>query len=94
MVDTELVFHYRQEDKLVKCEYSGGEIICGHLLGKVDDDGSIEMRYHQLLKDGSLQTGICLSTPEITEDGTIKLHEKWQWTCGDFSTGQSVLVEI
>jgi hypothetical protein len=39
-------------------------------------------------------TGICRSTPEILPDGRIRLHEKWQWTSGDRSSGESIVEEI
>ncbi len=93
-VDENMVFHYRQEGQILWCDYDGLAIQKGHLLGKVDDDGAIEMRYHQVLKSGEIQTGICQSKPEIQENGKIKLLESWQWTSGDRSSGSSVLMEI
>ena len=39
-------------------------------------------------------TGICTSTPEICEDGKLRLMENWQWTSGDKSKGQSIIEEI
>lgn len=39
-------------------------------------------------------TGICRSTPEILEDGRIRLHEEWIWTSGDQSSGKSIIEEI
>jgi hypothetical protein len=39
-------------------------------------------------------TGICTSTPEVLENKKIILHEKWQWTSGDMSKGESVIEEI
>lgn len=75
-------------------EYEGGEIVKGHLLGLVDKDGNIEMRYHQINKNGELMTGICSSKPELTTKGKIRLYESWQWISGDKSEGKSVLEEI
>lgn len=93
-VDAELVFHYQQQGNMLSCTYSGANIIQGHLLGIVADDGIIDMRYHQVNSRGQLMTGTCTSTPEIMENGKIKLHENWQWTSGDMSKGNSVLIEI
>lgn len=93
-VSTETRFYYRQENELVWAEYSGGEIVYGSLLAKVATDGSLEMRFQHLNKKGELMTGKCFSTPEILETGKVRLHEKWQWTCGDFSSGESVVEEI
>ncbi len=89
----ETIFLYRQVGNILTSEYSGGKIIKGHLIGLVDENGTIEMRYHQINNKGELMTGICISTPEILQNGQIRLHENWRWTCGDNSKGQSVIEE-
>jgi len=90
----ETVFHYKQTDNILTCEYSGGKIIKGQLIGLVDKEGNIDMRYHQVNEKGQLMTGFCASKPEILQNGKIRLHEIWQWTSGDNSTGESTLEEI
>jgi hypothetical protein len=89
----ETMFHYKQEGNILTSEYSGGKIVKGHLIGLVDDNGHINMRYHQVNTSGELMTGFCKSTPEILPNGKIRLHETWQWTSGDLSTGNSTLDE-
>ena len=93
-VDAETIFHYQQKANILTCEYAGNTIVQGHLMGLVAEDGSIDMRYHQVNKAGVLMTGICKSTPEVLPDGRIRLHEAWQWTSGDLSKGESVLEEV
>lgn len=88
------IFIYKQEGHILTSTYKGKHIIKGHLLGLVDSHGVITMRYHQINKKGLLMTGICTSTPEIKADGKITLHESWQWTSGDKSSGTSILEEI
>lgn len=44
--------------------------------------------------DGDLRTGICRSTPVLLEDGRMRLLEKWRWTSGDRSEGESVVEEV
>ena len=90
---SETVFHYKQEGNILTSEYSGGRIKYGHLIGLVDDEGSIDMRYHQINDKGELMTGICISRPEIMQNGKIRLHETWQWTSGDKSKGNSIIEE-
>ena len=90
----ETIFHYKQVGNVLTSEYSGGRIRYGHLIGLVDKDGLIEMRYHQVNEKGELMTGICYSKPEILENGKIRLYENWQWTSGDKSEGQSIIEEI
>ena len=93
-VSSETVFHYHQKEDLVWAEYEGGEIVFGTLVATCDERGALDMRYQHLNKNGELMTGKCLSTPEILEDGRIRLHEKWQWASGDLSKGESVIEEI
>ena len=52
------------------------------------------MRYEHINFAGEIRTGLCLSRPEILPDGRIRLHEKWQWTSGDLSSGESIIEEI
>jgi hypothetical protein len=93
-VSGEMIFHYKQEENILTCTYSGENIMAGHLIGKVDDGGCIEMKYHQINNSGELKTGVCTSIPEKMSNGKIRLHEKWQWTTGDNSKGNSILEEI
>ena len=89
----ETLFHYKQVGNILTSEYSGGKIKYGHLIGLVDHIGNINMRYHQVNDKNELMTGICISKPEILENGKIRLHEKWEWTSGDTSKGTSILEE-
>jgi hypothetical protein len=93
-VSAETRFYYHQKGNVVWAEYQGGEIIFGNLIARVYDDDSLEMCYQHLNVKGEFMTGKSVSTPEITANGKIRLHEKWQWTCNDFSRGESVVEEI
>jgi hypothetical protein len=90
----ETIFVYKQTENILTSEYSGGKIIHGHLIGLVDADGNIDMRYHQINDKGEIMTGVCTSIPEILQNGKIRLHETWQWTSGDLSKGESVIEEV
>lgn len=93
-VGSETVFHYHQDGDIVWAEYSGGEIVRGTLMAKVLEDDSLDMRYQHVNRKGELMTGVCKSIPEILSDGRLRLYEKWQWTCGDGSFGESIVEEI
>ena len=93
-VGDETVFHYHQSGNIVRAEYSGGAIVAGHLIANCDEDGVLDMRYQHINVSGELMTSNCVSTPEIFADNRIRLHEKWQWTCGDHSFGESIIEEI
>lgn len=93
-VSAETVFHYHQNGNVVWATYKGGAIEFGTLIAKVLQDSSLEMRYSQVNRNGDLQTGQCVSMPEMLSDGRIRLHEKWQWTSGDLSKGKSIVEEV
>jgi hypothetical protein len=93
-VSEQTTFMYKQSGNILTSEYSGGKIIKGHLIGIVDEKGNIDMRYHQVNDNNEIMTGICHSIPEILPNGMIRLHEKWQWTSGDRSKGESILEEV
>ncbi|MEH0157423.1 n-acetylglutamate synthase [Limibacter armeniacum] len=90
----ETIFHYKQEGNVLTSEYSGGQIVKGHLIGLVSEEGEINMRYHQVNAKGELMTGICYSKPEVLPNGKIRLFEKWRWTSADMSEGESIIEEI
>jgi hypothetical protein len=78
----------------VWAEYSGGDIVRGHLLAVCDDDGRLKMEYLHINASGHLMAGHCSTTPEVMQDGRLRLHEKWEWTTGYRSSGTSILEEI
>jgi hypothetical protein len=90
----ETVFHYKQVGHILTAQYKGGKIICGQLIGLVNEHAEIDMRYQQVNIEGKLMTGICKSKPEILPNGKIRLHERWQWTSGDLSFGHSIIEEL
>lgn len=51
------------------------------------------MCYHQVNHDDILMTGKCISKPEILSNRKIRLYEKWKWTSGDKSEGESIIEE-
>jgi hypothetical protein len=93
-VSNDMIFHYKQTGNMLTCSYEGKHIIEGHLIGLVDENACIEMRYHQVNKKEELMTGVCKSTPKLMKNGKIRLYEEWQWTSGDKSKGNSILEEI
>jgi hypothetical protein len=93
-VSNETVFHYRQKDRVVWATYEGGAIKFGTLVAKVLENDELEMSYSHVNATDELMTGICRSTPEILADGRLRLYERWQWTSGDHSQGNSIVEEI
>ncbi|MBI1764126.1 MAG: n-acetylglutamate synthase [Acidobacteria bacterium] len=93
-VSAATVFEYHQSGALVWATYSGGSIVYGTLIAKIDERDYLDMRYQHLNTAGELRTGRCHSRPEVLPDGRLQLHEQWQWTSGDGSAGTSVIEEI
>jgi aspartate racemase len=93
-VSGDTVFAYRQNGGVVWATYGGGAIQSGTLTGVVHDDGALDFRYAHVDTGGVIRTGECVSTPETLADGRMRLNEKWRWTNGDRSSGESTIEEI
>lgn len=93
-ITSDTIFLYKQNENILTSTYSGAAIKLGHLIGLVDENGAINMSYHQINKNGELMTGTCISKPKVGPDGKITLYESWQWTSGNKSNGTSILKEI
>jgi len=91
---SDTIFIYHQDYDLVTAIYSGGDIAYGQLMGIIQRDGSLEMRYHHRNKSGKLMTGRCYTVPETLPSGKLRLHESWQWTSPEQSSGTSILEEF
>lgn len=92
-VSAKTIFHYHQEGQMLWAEYSGGEIVTGIIVGEVNNDNSLNFTYQHINQNGEVRKGKCHSIPQIV-NGKLEMHETWQWTNGDMSSGKSVLVEL
>lgn len=92
-VNSDTIFYYSQNAEIVSAIYSGGGIKAGHLIAVFNEDGLLNMHYHHINDKNEIKTGKCISIPEVLPNGKLRLHEKWQWTCDDFSKGESVIEE-
>jgi hypothetical protein len=93
-VGNDTVLHYYQKDDIVWAIIEGGFIRFGTVLGKVDENGRINMCYQHINANGELKTGKCNSIPELLPDGRIRLYEHWQWTSPDTSNGKAIIEEV
>lgn len=93
-VSEETIFHYFQQEDVVWATYQGGTIRQGTLIARWLPDGKLEMRYQHLGIDNTFKAGECISTPERTNEGKLRMHEQWQWSTGDKSSGTSIIEEI
>jgi len=92
-VNNQTIFYYHQNGCVLWADYSGGDIIKGHLIGTVLADGILDFYYHHINKNKQVKIGRCHSIPVVLEDGKLELREEWQWLNGDKSMGVSVVAE-
>jgi hypothetical protein len=93
-VNNETLFYYHQNKEIVWAEYYGGLIKKGFLLGIVKHNGEFEFNYEHINTKNETRTGKCISVPKTLENGRIELLEKWEWTNGDKSKGESKIIEV
>jgi len=91
-VSSNTIFEYHQNGNVVWATYQGGEILFGTLSGRIEQKNLFFTYQHQN-KNGDFKTGKCESFIELNGDNLI-LSEKWEWTCDDYSKGESILEEI
>jgi mannose-6-phosphate isomerase-like protein (cupin superfamily) len=91
-VNSETIFHYRQNKNVIWATYEGGNILFGTLSGKSEKNKLTFTYQHQNI-DGEFKTGKCKSVIEIVNN-KIRLKEEWEWTCDAYSKGKSELEEI
>ena len=88
------IFSYYQDGNILWADYSGGEVVRGHLIGTVAENGELDFYYQHINVQKQIRVGVCHSVPKVLENGKIELSEKWKWLNGDKSEGSSLLVEV
>nr|BFE56863.1 hypothetical protein GCM10020063_013890 [Dactylosporangium thailandense] len=83
---------YHQDGSLVWAEFEGGPVRSGRLVGTCGDDGVISAAYCQVMADGAVVAGTCVSTPDRLADGRLRLTERWRRADG--SAGVSRIEEV
>lgn len=91
-VSSTTIFKYRQQGSIIWATYQGGEILFGTLSGRIEQQHLTFTYQHQNINK-DFKTGKC-KTLIKTKDGKIVLMEKWEWTCDDYSMGESILHEV
>ncbi|MDH6580628.1 hypothetical protein [Kitasatospora sp. MAP5-34] len=77
---------YHQDGDLVWAEFAGGQVRTGRLTGRCSADGVLTLAYAQVLADGRVVSGECVSTPELLPDGRVRLREDWRRADGSSGT--------
>ena len=90
----DVVFRYHQRDRYVWGEFDGGRVVRGNLVGRVRDDGTLDLLWQYVNSDGRLIGGICVSRPEELDDGRYRVKESWTITIGGDGMGSSEIEEV
>lgn len=85
---------YHQDGDLVWAESSGGPVRRCVLTGACDDAGTLTIGYTMVLDNGQIVIGRSVSTPELLEDGRIRLRENWERFRSTRSSGVSYIEEL
>ena len=93
-VDADTLFNYRQHGDVIWATYQGGAIVFGTMVGVVRVDATLDLRYQHVSATGELRTGRCRSTPELLDDGRVRLREQWEWTEGGSGSGTSIVEQV
>jgi hypothetical protein len=91
--DTPLA-QYHQDGDLVWAQFSGGDVRRGALSGTCSSEGVIRFAYSMVLTEGDIISGVSTNTPQILDDGRIRLHEQWERYGEHADTGVSYLEEV
>jgi len=91
-VGTRTRFAYHEKGGEIWAEYTGGDVVRGHLVGTRAGD-RLDFRYVQLKTDGTTSSGHCVSEVVELSDGRIRLDETWEWESQQGS-GTSVVEQV
>ncbi|MEA2194654.1 MAG: hypothetical protein QOG42_1088 [Solirubrobacteraceae bacterium] len=89
-----LVALYRQDGDLLYGEFSGGRSRRGGLAGTCAPDGTLSFAYCMVQAGGEVISGHCVSTPELLDDGRVRLCEQWERYGEHAGQGVSWLEEL
>jgi protein tyrosine phosphatase (PTP) superfamily phosphohydrolase (DUF442 family) len=87
-------FRYHEEAGRIWAGYQGGGIRKGHLSGRRISGTEFEFGYRHMNDAGETRTGECHSIIRVEPGGLLRIREKWRWTNGDCSEGESEIVEL
>ncbi|MEU7720586.1 hypothetical protein [Streptomyces tibetensis] len=91
-VGTRTRFTYHEREGEIWAEYTGGDVVRGHLVGTREGD-RLDFRYVQLKRDGTTSSGHCVSVVVELTDGRVRLEETWEWE-SQRGNGTSVVEQV
>jgi len=94
VVDERTQFHFSQQGKNFRADYTGGDISAGHIIGQFTSARSGQMLYHCLTTNGVLKAGRADAVFAKTKDGDITMSLSWTWVSGADGSGTSEYIEM
>jgi hypothetical protein len=88
------IFEYHQRGEAVWGSYSGGTVEVGSFIAKANAEGVLDLLFQHLNTAGVLVAGRAIVTPEVLDDGRLRLNEYFEFTIGAAGTGISAVEEI
>ena len=85
---------YRQDGDVVWAEFAGGEVRRGSVAGTQKPNGTLHLGYTMVLATGEVICGRTVNTPELADDGRLRLREVWERYGPHAATGISYLEEV
>jgi hypothetical protein len=89
-----VVASYRQDGDLVWADFSGGHVLRGTLSGLRDAHDALNFAYTMVLTSGEVISGHCVNTPQLREDGSVVLRERWERYGAHAASGVDYLEEV
>lgn len=93
IVNEDTIFRFSQVDDVVTAKYSGGKIIQGFLVGKING-ANLEFSYCQMQLDGVLDCGLSFCQLSIDKNGKFLLKENFEWKTRPGEFGINIFQEI
>lgn len=90
-VSEETRFEFEQAGERIYAQYSGGDILDGHLVGTFDGS-EWDIRYSQINSAHETASGHSVGTVELLADGRVRVEDEWEWESQE-GAGESVLEE-
>lgn len=66
------MFEYHQRGTILWADYTGGDVLMGHLIGSVAKNGELDFYYTHINTNNQLKVGKCHSFPRILDNGKLE----------------------
>jgi len=91
-VNSETLFHYKQEGNLVTADYYGGSIKYGKIIAHLSNK-TLDMLYQCITTENELKAGKAIAKISLTDNKKIKLALNWEWLGNKNEGGISEYIE-